>query len=139
VKGAFVVERASEDPERFAVGTRLLAGGEDAEIVESKRAGGRRVIRLDREVARGAVLEVERSTLPEPERDEYYVADLVGLEVVREDGRGLGRVVEVQALPANDELELDSGVLLPLVEACVRQVDLSARRIVVAPGYDDPE
>ena len=139
MKGAFVVERASEDPERFAVGTRLLAGGEDAEIVESKRAGGRRVIRLDREVARGAVLEVERSTLPEPERDEYYVADLVGLEVVREDGRGLGRVVEVQALPANDELELDSGVLLPLVEACVRQVDLSARRIVVAPGYDDPE
>jgi ribosomal 30S subunit maturation factor RimM len=33
-------------------------------------------------------------------------------------------------------LELDSGLLLPLVEACVREVDLEARRIVVEPGFD---
>ena len=37
---------------------------------------------------------------------------------------------------ANDVLELDSGLLLPLVEACVREVDLEARRIVVEPGFD---
>lgn len=139
LQGAFVVEGASEDPARFAVGTRLVAGGEEAEIVESKRAGGRPVIRLDRDVSRGATLEVERASLPEPAQDEYYVADLIGLEVVREDGKTLGRVVEVQDFPANDVLELGSGLLLPLVEACVREVDLSARRIVVAPGYDEPE
>jgi 16S rRNA processing protein RimM len=139
IRGAFVVEGASQDPARFAVGTRLLAAGEEAEVVESKRSGGRRVIRLDREVPRGAALEIERSSLPEPAPDEYYVADLVGVEVVREDGKALGRVVDVRDLPANDVLELDSGLLLPLVEACVREVDLSARRIVVAPGYDEPE
>jgi ribosomal 30S subunit maturation factor RimM len=36
---------------------------------------------------------------------------------------------------ANDVLELDTGVLLPMVEDCVRSVDLDARRIVVAPGF----
>jgi ribosomal 30S subunit maturation factor RimM len=54
--GAFVVEEASEDPERFAEGATLLVGGEPALIVESKRAGGRPVIRLDRETERGAAL-----------------------------------------------------------------------------------
>ena len=41
--------------------------------------------------------------------------------------------------PANDVLELDSGALLPLVEACVLEVDRDGGRIVVAPGFADPE
>jgi ribosomal 30S subunit maturation factor RimM len=38
---------------------------------------------------------------------------------------------------ANDVLELDNGLLLPLVEDCVRDVDLVQRRVVVAPGFAD--
>lgn len=139
IAGAFVVEGASDDPSRFTVGSRLLVDGEEAEIVESKRAGGRPVIRLDREVPRGAALEVDRAALPEPAADHYYVADLVGCSVEREDGEPLGLVRDVQELPANAVLTLDSGVLLPLVDACVREVDIAARRIVVAPGYDRPD
>jgi ribosomal 30S subunit maturation factor RimM len=41
--------------------------------------------------------------------------------------------------PANDVLELDSGLSLPLVEACVRQVDLEGGRIVVTAGFAEPE
>jgi ribosomal 30S subunit maturation factor RimM len=59
--------------------------------------------------------------------------------VEEEDGRLLGRVREVLEYPGNDVLELDSGASLPLVEACVRQVDLTGRRIVVAAGFADPE
>jgi ribosomal 30S subunit maturation factor RimM len=36
---------------------------------------------------------------------------------------------------ANDVLELDSGVLLPMIEDCVHRVDLEAGRITVAPGF----
>src|SRR6185312_10961377 len=57
LEGAFVVEEASEDPARFAKGATLLVEGEAARVVESKRAGGRPVIRLDREVPRGTALE----------------------------------------------------------------------------------
>lgn len=135
IKGAFFVEHASEDPGRYAVGTTLLVGGQPADVVESKRAGGRPVIRLDREVERGASIEVELSSLPAPERGEYYAFQLVGLEVKEEGGRALGRVVEITTNPANDVLELDTGLALPLVDACVREVDLVAGRIVVQPGF----
>jgi 16S rRNA processing protein RimM len=137
--GAFVVQDASDDPRRFEVGARLFVDGEEAVVVDSKQAGGRPVIRLDRAAAPGATLEIDRSSLPAPEPDHYYVSDLVGLEVVREDGASLGLVRDVQAFPANDVIELDTGLLLPLVEACVKEVDLGGRRIVVAPGYDKPE
>jgi 16S rRNA processing protein RimM len=133
--GAFVVEEASDDPERFAVGATLLVDGEPAQIVESKRAGGRPVIRLDREVTRGVPLQVERSDLPEPEENEYYAFQLVGLAVEEVGGGRLGRVTEVSSGPANDVLELDTGLALPLVDACVQEVDLEAGRILVEPGF----
>jgi 16S rRNA processing protein RimM len=133
--GAFVVEEASEDPDRFAVGLSLLVDGEPASIVESKRAGGRPVIRFDREVPRGAPLEVERSDLPEPEEGEYYAFQLVGLEVEEAGGPKLGRVTEIMSGPANDVLELDTGLALPLVDACIQEVDLERGRILVKPGF----
>lgn len=133
--GSFVVEQASEEPLRFEPGAVLRAGGEEVRVEERKRPGGRLVIRLDRPVPRGTRLEIPRSQLPEPESGEYYVFQLVGLEVVEEGGRRLGVVTDVAPGPANDALELDSGLLLPLVEACVREVDLDARRILVTQGF----
>jgi 16S rRNA processing protein RimM len=132
--GAFVVERASEAPERLAKGAVVHVGGEPAEIVESKRAGGRLVIRLDRHVDRGAELLVPRAELPPPEEDSYYVFQLVGLLAV-EGARELGRVQDVEPGVANDVLVLDSGLRLPLVDACVGNVDLHAGTIEIAPGF----
>lgn len=134
--GAFVVEDASEDPRRFDVGATLLVDGEPATVVLSRRVGrGRPAIKLDRRVERGAELTVRREDLPPADEDSYYVADLVGLEVVEEDGARLGRVSDVLPGVANDVLELDTGLLLPLVEECVRDVQLAQRRIVIAPGF----
>jgi len=139
--GAFFVEGASDRAEIFVRGAPLFAGGEPATVVVSRRgAGGRPVIRLDRATERGDELAVARESLPAlSDDDEYYVFQLVGLQVEQEDGRLLGRVREVLEYPANDVLELDSGTSLPLVEACVRQVDLAGGRIVVAAGFADPE
>jgi 16S rRNA processing protein RimM len=138
--GSFFVEGASGRDGAFAVGTVVHAGGGTAEIVASKHGShGRPVIRLDRDVPRGATLAVPRDSLPALPDDEYYTFELVGLEVVEEQGRVLGRVADVLDYPAHDVLELDSGVSLPLVEACVRQVDLAGGRIVVTPGFADPE
>ncbi|MDX6397524.1 MAG: rRNA processing protein RimM [Gaiellaceae bacterium] len=140
IDGSFFVEGASEAPERFAVGALLLVDGKQAEVTSSKRgAGGRVVIKLDREVPRGATLAVPREELPEPEEDAYYVFQLVGLTVEEEGGRVLGTVTDVESPPANDALVLDSGLLLPLVESCVLEVDLPGGRVLVARGFADDE
>jgi 16S rRNA processing protein RimM len=131
--GSFVVERPSE---RLAKGMRVWIGGEQAEIVATKRVGGGRLaIRLDRAVERGTELRVPRAELPATEEGSFYVFELLGLEVVERGGRILGRVADVQEYPANDVLALDTYLLLPLVEDCVLEVDVAERRIVVAPGF----
>ena len=134
--GAFVVDGGSSDEDRFAVGAELLVEGVPAAVVVSRRVGGgRRAIRLDRPVSRGAELHVRRAVLPEPAEGSYYVADLVGLDVLDENGVSVGVVRDVLPGPANDALELDTGLLLPLVEACVREVDLAGRRVLLNPGF----
>ncbi len=140
IDGSFFVEGPSDRPERFARGATLYVDGEPAEVVVSKRGSGKRpVIKLDRHVERGTTLAVPREALAALAEDEYYSFQLVGLVVEEESGRVLGRVKEVLDYPANDVLELESGALLPLVEACVRKVDLEGGRIVVSAGFADPE
>jgi 16S rRNA processing protein RimM len=135
--GAFVVEAASEARERFAPGATVYVHHEPATVVEAKRAGGRLVIKLDRDAPRGAVLELPASELPEPEEGAFYVFELIGLGVEEEGGAELGRVRDVEPGVANDVLWLDTGVALPLVEECVRSIDVDAGRIVVSPGFAD--
>ena len=135
--GSFVVERASENERLFEPGATLIAGGERTTVASRKRSGGRLVIKLDPTAERGTELAVRRSTLPEPQPDSFYVFQLQGLEVVEEGGRRLGEVREVAQGVANDVLELDSGLALPMVEECIRRVDLAAGTIVVAVGFAD--
>jgi 16S rRNA processing protein RimM len=136
VDGAFVVEGASEEEGRFEVGAELLLDGELARVEVSRQVGGRRrAIRLDRPVERGAELSVRRDALRRLPEDTYYVADLVGLDVLDERDQRVGTVRDVLPGPANDVLELESGVLLPLVEDCVREIDLARRRILLNPGF----
>jgi 16S rRNA processing protein RimM len=136
IDGAFVVDGASDDPARFEVGASLIAGGRPAVVTLARRVGGGRLaIKLDVGVERGAELAVRRADLPRLDDDEYYVADLVGLEVFDADGSSVGVVRDVYQGPANDALELDTGLLLPLVEDCVREIDLAERRVRLNPGF----
>jgi 16S rRNA processing protein RimM len=94
------------------------------------------------ESLRGLRLFVDRAALPAPEdEDEFYHADLIGLEAVAADGAPLGTVVAVHDFGAGDILDIappasaDRGrsLLVPFTRACVPEIDLAAGRIVVAP------
>src|SRR5260370_1348340 len=75
------------------------------------------------EALRGLRLYLPRSALPQPEAEEYYHADLIGLDAVLEDGTRVGRVRAIYDFGAGDTLELvrDGAppVLVPFTRAVV--------------------
>ena len=90
----------------------------------------------DRDLAlalKGKQIAVPRSELPEPEEDEYYWSDLIGLEVRNLQQVEFGQVEDVFATGANDVLAVrgDRERLIPFVEQVVKEVDLARRHILV--------
>lgn len=90
------------------------------------------------EALRGTRLHADRDRLPELPDDEFYHADLIGLEVFDSGGQRLGRVRAVLNHGAGDLLEihgpgLKTTVLLPFTFEAVPTVDLASGRIVADP------
>lgn len=105
--------------------TRPVAGGLGARItgVATKE---------EADALKGVSLFADRSRLPRLPDDEFYHADLIGLEVRDPGGKLLGRVKAVHNHGAGDLLEVEGPVnlLLPFTRAAVPTVDLAAGRIV---------
>ena len=81
---------------------------------------------------RGVSLFAPRAVLPALPDDEFYYADLIGLDVVDTGGAALGTVKAVHNHGAGDILEVGAtGLLIPFTRAAVPTVDLAARRVVV--------
>ncbi|MDR3518795.1 MAG: ribosome maturation factor RimM [Azospirillaceae bacterium] len=92
------------------------------------------------EALRGTRLYIDRSALPEPEPDEFYHADLIGLAVEKETGERCGQVVALHDFGAGDVVEIalagGGSALLPFTLAAVPVVDIPGRRIVIDPPVD---
>ena len=82
---------------------------------------------------KGSTVAVRREALPQPEEGKYYLADLIGLEVVNGEGASLGVVKQTYSNGAHDVIEVsgERTRLIPWVAAVVKEVDLSERRIHV--------
>lgn len=96
--------------------------------------------REDAEALRGVTLWAPRSALPSLPADEFYHADLIGLQVVDTGGQPLGRVRAIYDHGAGDILEIVGGkdvLMLPFTRAIVPTVDLTAGRIIADPPGDD--
>jgi len=86
------------------------------------------------EAARGLRLYIPRAVLPEPDEDEFYVADLIGMDVVSLEGDLLGRVRSVRDFGAGDLLEVapiaGESWWLPFTKDAVPEVQMDAGRVV---------
>jgi len=134
--GAFVVEQGSDDPDRYAVGAVLYVDGVPAKVTVSRRVGrGRHAIRLDRTVERETTLTVLRSELPRLAEGEFYAFELIGLRVEEVGGRQCGIVRDLLPGPANDNLELDDGTLVPMIEDAIAAIDVAAGHVLLNPGF----
>ena len=92
------------------------------------------------EALKGTLVGVPRSELPKTAKDEFYWADLIGLNVVNQQDQLLGRVLGLIEASANDVLRVGDGEggerLLPFVGTVVLDVDLAVQQIRVAWELD---
>ena len=92
------------------------------------------------EELKGTRLCVPRDRLPEPDEDEFYHADLIGLDVVDTGGAPLGRVRAVHDFGAGDVIEVIGGdhpLMIPFTRETVPTVDVAAGRLVADPPEED--
>ena len=83
---------------------------------------------------RGPLLVTRENAVP-LEEDEYFVADMIGMKVITEDGTEFGTLSDVMETGANDVYVIDSKehgeVLMPAIKECVLNVDMESGIITV--------
>jgi 16S rRNA processing protein RimM len=91
------------------------------------------------EALKGTQLFVDRAKLPQPEADEFYQADLVGLTANRADGTPAGRIVAVRNFGAGDMLEVapEAGetFYVPFTADAVPDVDVAGGHVVIDEAF----
>jgi len=86
---------------------------------------------------------VDRKNAVKCEKDEYFIADLIGLTVYRDTGEVLGELTDVLQTGANDVYEVTKSdgktVLLPAIKECIKEVDIEngSMKVFVMPGLED--
>lgn len=144
VRGAVKLWTFTEDP--FAVENYGLLSTKDGarqfEVASAREAKDHLVVtfrevttREEAERLNGIELYVPRERLPATDDDEYYHADLIGLDAVTAANEPLGRVVAIHNFGAGDIIEIapESGttILLPFSNAVVPAVDIAGGRVVI--------
>ncbi len=148
LKGDVVVESDTDfGATRFRKGAGLTlerAGRtQPLTVAASRPQGDRWVVRFTgvdsieaAEALRDAVLSAPETARPALPTGSYYFGDLVGCDVVTDRGAVVGRVARVYDGAAQAVLGVDGArgeVLIPLAQEICREVDVTARRIVIAP------
>ncbi len=90
----------------------------------------------DAEALRGWKVQVRQADAVPLAENEFYIHDLIGCEVVTEEGTSLGKITNVLLNPANDIYVVGSGkneILLPAIRDVVQRVDVQTRKVWVTP------
>lgn len=89
----------------------------------------------DVEKYRGKDLLVTRENAVELEQDEYFISDLIGFEVITDEGSKLGALTEIMTSTANDVYVVKSSenkeILLPSIKECILDINVEKRKITV--------
>lgn len=153
VRGEVKVIPETDDPERFedlrVVFTGKTANTVDRREVESVRLQPTKrgilvVLKLrnvdsrdEAEMLRKLSVYAHGEDLPPLDEDEFFLHDLIGLQVVAEDGEEVGVVENVLELPAHEVLVVSrpgaSSSMIPVVPEFVVEIDLEAEQITIRP------
>jgi 16S rRNA processing protein RimM len=142
-KGEVQLEILTDFPERFDVLRKVYLGDElqAVELEGCRRHGSGALLKLAGYESRDAAAKLRGQLVQVPiedavllENDEYYLYEIVGLEVRTVEGERLGRVAEVIETGSNDVYVVRDGdreILIPALSDVVTKVDLDSGQIEV--------
>ncbi len=147
IRGEIKVKPFTDSPETFKEFARLYVGAEEYKVLSVRTDGefvylGLRGVpdRNAAELLRDKELFIPREEAPEPEEGSYYIADLLGSEIVTEEGKLLGTLKEITPA-ACDIYTLETGgkeILFPAAKGVIIEVDVARKRIKVSKKrYDE--
>lgn len=149
LRGHVKITPLTDYPERFEPGESLWLEGKDVEIIDSHwsksqvRVLFRGVGSMEQAQALiGKILKIPLDERPELEEDEFYFNELVGLDVIDQDGNPVGKVTDIQMAPAHDLL-IVGDIVVPCVREFILDVDLDKGLVQVKlipgmrPGEDE--
>ena len=145
IRGEVKVYPTTDDPRRFEVLPSVLldTGKELCELeIQRVKYFKQFVILKFRDVDdineiepyKGKSLYVTRDMAVPLGKNEYYIADLIGMEVFLEDGSLFGRIKDVMETGANDVYIVqtqEKEVLIPAIKDCILQVDVESNKMVI--------
>ena len=89
----------------------------------------------DIEKYKGKSLLVDRKNAVRLQKNEYFIADMVGITVFTEDGQEFGKLTDVMETGANDVYVIESlkhgEVLVPAIKQCILDVDIEKQKMVI--------
>ena len=89
----------------------------------------------DIEKYKGKSLLVDRENAVKLRKDEYFIADMIGLSVFTDDGESFGTLKDVMETGANDVYIIDSPkhgeVLVPAIKQCILDVDIENQKMTI--------
>ena len=141
-KGEVKVKPDTDFPERFeGLEEVFISGGEiSGRLVEVEKVWfhkGTIILKFpgvdditSAEAFRGAKIYIRESELMPTEEGEYYIHDIIGLEVVTTEGEHLGKIKEVLRSPAHD-VYVTNRAMIPAVKEFVMSIDLDDRKMIV--------
>jgi 16S rRNA processing protein RimM len=146
IRGEVRIKSHTAEPlDITAYGPLTTEDGRTVKIRKARLAKDMVIATLDGVNDRNAVetlknqrLYIDRDKLPEPDEDEWYYADLIGLDVRDTDGETIGTVLSVQDFGGGELLEVrrpgtPGTVLVPFSRAAVPVVDVSGGFVVIDP------
>jgi len=144
VRGAVKLWTFTEDPLAVKAYGPLVTkdGARQFEVTHAREAKGHLVATLkgigtreEAERLNGIELYIARDKLPATDENEYYHADLIGLDAVNAANEPLGRVIAIHNFGAGDIIEIAPAhgvtMLLPFTNAVVPSVDLAGGRVII--------
>jgi 16S rRNA processing protein RimM len=152
IKGEICMTVLTDFPELITKGLKIYVGGkyQSYQINNLRWKGEDLLVSLedmpDRtavEIFRNILVYVKSDDIPEPQEGEYYLHQLIGMEIITDEGQNLGKLTEVILTGANDVYLVSppqgKEILLPAIDEVILDIDMDKKTMLVhiLPGLLD--